>query len=104
MRSIGLLLIAAALSFPPAAFGASGPAALGQAPPSPPNRSTIAEQLAAIAESLNLLAVRQRTGGDVSGPLGRNCVEARTRMRWSNLPCSPDHLPPLAPVPVDDPY
>ncbi len=28
-------------------------------------------------------------GGGISGPLGRTCKEARERMRWSDLPCSP---------------
>lgn len=105
MRSIALVLLAAALAIPPAASGQSGPVVIGQAPPpAAPARPSIADQLGAIADSLNLLAIRQRTGGDVSGPLGRNCLEARARMRWSDLPCSPDHLPPLPPVHVEDPY
>lgn len=29
------------------------------------------------------------TGGGAVGPFGRTCKEARERMRWSDLPCSP---------------
>jgi hypothetical protein len=47
---------------------------------------TIADVLMRIEE----LEGRQVAGGGgISGPLGRTCAEARERMRWSDLPCSP---------------
>jgi hypothetical protein len=76
------------------------PGARAPQPPSVPPPG-IPDRLVEIADALRLLTV---DGGAVTGPLGRNCPEARERMRWSNLPCSPDHLPPLPLVPVEDPY
>ena len=53
-----------------------------------PANPTIADVLKRLAE----LEGRQVAGGGgISGPLGRTCAEARERMRWSDLPCSPFH-------------
>jgi hypothetical protein len=75
------------------------PGAVAPAPP-PVAPPSVADQLGRIAASLEILG----NGGGVTGPLGRNCVEARERMHWSTMPCSPDHLPPLPLVPVEEPY
>ncbi len=77
------------------------PGAPAPAPP-PATPPSVADQLGQIANALHSLNLT--TGGGVNGPLGRNCVEARERMRWSEMPCSPDHLPPLPPVNVEEPY
>ncbi len=109
MRWLPLLLLAA-VAFSATTGGPSGPVAVGPGQPAarpaaaaPPS---IADQLGAIADRLNFLAITHGTVGSVSGPLGRDCKEARERMRWSDLPCSPYHLPPLVPgpAPVRDPY
>jgi hypothetical protein len=76
--------------------GAPAPVPPPVRPPSIPDRLG---EIAAALEGLNF-----SSGGGVTGPLGRNCVEARERVRWSNMPCSPDHLPPVPLVEVDDPY
>ena len=53
-----------------------------------PVNPTLADVLKRIEE----LEGRQVAGGGgISGPLGRTCAEARERMRWSDLPCSPFH-------------
>jgi hypothetical protein len=98
IASIALLLLAAALSFSPAAPGPSGPVLIRpgqQAPPSvAPAPPSVADQIGAVADSLNFLAITQSAGGGVSGSLGRTCEEARERMRWDGLPCAPEHLGP----------
>ena len=67
------------------------PAVIKTTPPMlrpPPANPTIADVLKRIEE----LEGRQVAGGGgISGPLGRTCAEARERMRWSDLPCSPFH-------------
>lgn len=106
MHRLMLLVLAAAFAFPPAGSPNPNPPVLvapGVQSPAPPSavRPTIADRLGEIADALRLLTVSPGVG---TGPLGRNCPEARERMRWSSLPCSPDHLPPLPRVPVDNPY
>jgi hypothetical protein len=108
MSWMSVLLVAASITFtapsnvprtnapvvvPP---GTPAPRPPAVRPPTVPDRLG---EIAAALEGLNL-----SSGGGVSGPLGRNCVEARERARWSTLPCSPDHLPPVPLVEVEEPY
>jgi hypothetical protein len=67
------------------------PAVIKTAPPvlrPLPVNPTIADVLKRIEELEGRAIV---AGGGISGPLGRTCAEARERMRWSDLPCSPFH-------------
>ena len=64
--------------------------------PTPPSIRTIRQSLDAISREVERVKNRPTDfppahsgAGGISGPLGRTCAEARERMRWSDLPCSP---------------
>ena len=76
----------------------AGPPVVGSMRPGPAPASvrTIRQSLDAISHEIERVKNRPTDfppanggGGGISGPLGRTCAEARDRMRWSDLPCSP---------------
>ncbi len=96
MRTRIVIALSMLLTIPPLAEAASSSSA-GPTPTattSSPVR-TIQQSLDSISREIERPKTRPTDpgpvggGGGINGPLGRTCAEARERMRWSDLPCSP---------------